>query len=450
MKKILVLGAGYSTPYLIDYLLEHAEENGWYVTLGDLDLDLARRRLKSHPRSTAVRFDVTDADMRDAHIAPADVVVNMLPPAYQMFVAVDCVKHRVHMVSASYEDIHLDDVNADASRHGVLILSECGFDPGIDHMSATEIVARIRSEGGVIRGFRSYGTGVPEPEFNANPLRYAITWNPRNVVMSGEQGATYLVDGHVKMVPFHEVFQRTWAVEVPGIGTMEAYPNRDSLYYKDLFGLRHADTMIRGTLRYPGWCETWLQLVRLGLPNETMRIPHIGGMTYRDLLEMFLPLHTGNGELKTRMGQFLGISPTGTIMQNLEWLGLFSDTPVASDVRTTTEALTRLVSQKLRLGANDRDMVAIVHDIEAEFEGDTPRRERITSTLVQYGTPNGTTAMAKAVGLPAAIAVQLILTGSLPITGCQLPTHPTIYTHILAELRRNGFEFTETRQPVSD
>ncbi|MCH7630156.1 MAG: saccharopine dehydrogenase, partial [Proteobacteria bacterium] len=258
-------------------------------------------------------------------------------------------------------------------------------------MTAMELIGKIRDEGGHVTALRSYGGGLPSPEFDANPLRYAITWNPRNIVMSGEEGATYVVDGRTKMVPWHEVFQRTWPVDINGLGTFEAYPNRDSLYYKELFGLHQARTAVRGTLRYPGWCETWLQIVRLGAPNEVMRFPTLNGMTYRDVLDMFLPAHAGEGELESRIAHYLDISPTGSIMQNLKWLGLFSDDLVPSGLHTVADVMKRLLVSKLRLGPNDRDMVIIHHDIEAEF--DDGRRERITSTLIEYGQPGGVTAM---------------------------------------------------------
>ena len=446
MKKILILGAGQSTPYLVTHLLEQAQERNWFVTLGDRNLSLARKRLARHPCSTAVHFDVTDAEMRAAHIRSADIVVNMLPPAYQVLVALDCVHYRAHLVSASYEDAGLRDINRDANRHGVLILSECGLDPGVDHMSAMEIIGSVREEGGKVVALRSYGGGLPAPEFEGNPLRYAITWNPRNIVMAGEEGATYVVDGRTKVVPWHEVFQRTWEVEIDGLGTMEAYPNRDSLYYKELFGLGSASTAIRGTLRYPGWCETWLQIVRLGVPNETMRFPNLNGMTYREVLEMFVPVHAGESELEGRVAQYLGISPTGKIMQNLKWLSLFSDDVVPRGMHTVAEVMKRLLVSKLQLGTNDRDMVIIHHVIDAKFADD--RRERIISTMIEYGEPGGMTGMSKMVGLPVGIATRLILSGELPITGCQIPTHPAVYTRVLAELREHGVTFAEMRHAI--
>ncbi len=448
MKKILVLGAGQSTAYLIRYLLEQAKQNDWFVTVGDVYEEMAVARVGGHPCGSAVRFDVNDAEMRSLYVKDADLVVNMLPPTYQHLVAWDCVNNSTHMVSASYEDIRMKDLDMDANRRGILILNETGLDPGIDNMSAMETIEKIRSRGGTVESFKLYGCGLPAPDADVNPLRYAITWNPRNIVMAGEWGATYLVDGKIKMLPYHEVFQRTWAVEVDGIGSMEAYPNRDSLYYRQLFGLDDAHTMIRGTMRYPGWCETWLQIVRLGLPNETMRIPKVDLLTYRDIIEMFLPDHLCNGRIEARVADFLKISPTGLIMENLKWLGLFSDEPVPAGAVTISEVMIHLLREKLVLPPGERDMIVIMLEIEARFHDDGDRGERITSTLVQFGEKDGATAMSKTVGLPAGIAAKLILLGEIPLTGCQLPTNPAVYKKVLAELRDLSVEFKETVREI--
>jgi saccharopine dehydrogenase-like NADP-dependent oxidoreductase len=272
MKQVLVLGAGRSAPFLVHRLLEMATESDWFVTIGDLDPAAAEALVAGHPRGAAIRFDVNDAAMRDARISQADVVINMLAPAFQHLVAWDCLSHGTHMLSVSYRDEAVRALDADAQRRGILILSELGLDPGIDHMSAMSLLDRIRDDRARVRAFRSYGSGVPAPGQEMNPLGYWVTWNPRNVVMSGAQGAQYMEDGRIRLVPHHRLFRQTWPVRVEGVGEMIAYPNRDSVAYGALFGLGEAETILRATLRWPGWCETWDAVVRLGLPNESLRI----------------------------------------------------------------------------------------------------------------------------------------------------------------------------------
>lgn len=450
MKQILVLGAGQSAPYMISYLLKESTKHNWFVTVGDLDQKMAKKSIKRHPNGDSIRFDVNDTEMRNTQIAKADVVINFLPPKFQYLIALSCISHGKHMITASYQDERMRDINMDAHRKGILILNEMGLDPGIDLMSAMSVIQKVRDKGGKITSFKSYGSGLPAPESVSNPLGYAITWNARNVVMAGELGAQYMYKNRIKILPYHEVFQRTWTVDLDGVGRMEAYPNRDSMQYRTLFGVDSAHTMIRGTLRYPGWSETWLQVVRLGLPNEAMHIPDICKYTYRELIEMFLPLHAPGADLEHGVANFLKINPTGKIMENLRWLGLFSEEKINCSEDTSAAVLTDLLRKKLTLPEKGRDMVAIVHELEAEYKSKNKKNEKIVSTFVEYGEPGGYTAIAKTVGLPAAIAAKLLLTGQIPISGCHIPTHPAVYVKVLKELEEQGFKFVEKSEPIKE
>ena len=444
MKRILVIGAGQSSTFLISYLLELAKERGWFVTVGDRDADLAAARVDGHRSGNAIRFDVNDATLRASQIDQADVVINLAPAAYGGLIAWECVGRGRHMISVSYRNQEVRDLHQDAHRAGVLLLCEMGLDPGIDHMSAMALIRRLRTDGGSVGAFRSYGSGIPAPDQAQNPLRYFITWNPRNVVMAGEHGAQYMENGNIKIVPFHQVFMHTWPVEVEGLGCLEAYANRDSLSYMRSFGLGEAHTMIRGTLRYPGWSETWAQIVRLGLPNERLRIPNLADRTYKEVVEMFLPLNISGPHIEQRIARFLHISPTGRIIENLRWLGLFDDKPTRCKGDTAAAMMVDLLQRKLPLESGQRDMVVLVHELEVDFPGQARPRELIRSTLVAKGDPGGHTAMAKTVGLPVGIAVKLLLSDELPLTGTQIPTHPLIYDPTLRELKAHGLEFTES------
>lgn len=448
MKKILVLGAGQSSPFLIKYLIESAEKNSWYVTVADMNYELALSRLNGSQFGNAVEFDVNDEKLRNTLIKNADIVVNFLAPQFQYLIAIDCLQHEKSVITASYENPRVAELHKDAMRKGILILNEMGLDPGIDHMSAMRIINKIRERKGEIHSFISYGSGIPAPDVNPNPLNYCITWNPRNVVMAGEAGAQYMELSKIKLLPHYEVFQRTWTVDVDGVGTLEAYPNRDSLIYLDVFNLKKLHTMIRGTLRYPGWSETWNQIVRLGIPNETLKIPELSKRTYAEFTEMFLPLNANGTKLSTRLANFLGISPTGKIMQNIKWLGLLDDRVIGGNPKTPADVMIKLMSEKMMLPKGGRDMVVLVHEIEAEFPNEK-KKEKIISTLVNYGEPNGLTAISKTVGLPAGIAAKLILNGEIPLTGCHIPTHPMIYNKVLPELENFGIKFTEKVEPFN-
>lgn len=443
MKNILILGAGKSSPYLISYLVQEAPQNDWFVTVGDLDRNLAASRLNGNPNANAIFFDVTDSDLRTTQIEKADVVINVLAPRFQHMIALACVRLGKHMISVSYQDRRIRELERDAQRKGVLILTEIGLDPGIDHMSAARLVHQVREKGGVVRNFQSYGGGLPALDSIDNPFKYVISWNPRNVVMAGENGAQYLEDGKIKIIPYHNVFQHTWTVDVPGLGTMEAYPNRDSLYYQSQYGFKDAHTVIRGTLRYPGWSETWFYIVRLGLTNENLTIPNLSERTYAELTEMFLPADTSSGDLEQRVANFLNISPTGHIMEKMRWLGLFSDEKIGYPVETASEVMIHLISNKLKLNDQGRDMVILQHKLEIEYPDEKNRKERIISTMIHYGERAGFSSMAKSVGLPAAIVAKLLLQDKLPLSGCHIPTNPAIYEPVMSELQENGFVFND-------
>jgi len=441
------MGAGQSSPYLIKYLLDNAEKHNWFVTVGDRDLKLAQSRVKNHPRGLALRMDINDSEMRKSQIQKADVVVNMLAPMFQEMVAIECVHNNTHMISVSYEGRRIRDLEMDAQRKGLLILTEIGLDPGIDHMAAAAMIDTIREKGGVVKSFESYGGGLPALDSLINPLKYVISWNPRNVVMAGESGAQYLRDGKIKIIPHHYVFLNSWNMEVDSLGTMEAYPNRDSLNYKCLYGFEKAETVIRGTLRYPGWSETWFQIVRLGLPNEEQSIPDLKNYTWAELTEMFLPLQANGSSIEERTANYLGLSPTGAIMSNLRWLGLFSNEKIGVDVETSTEAMTYLISKKLKLTPDARDMVVLVHRMMVEYPNSN-EKELYTASMIHNGERGGFTAMSKTVGLPAAIVAKLLLQNELPLTGCHIPTHPAIYQPVLKELKEHDIAFTEKVEKI--
>ncbi|VAX22163.1 Saccharopine dehydrogenase [NADP, L-glutamate-forming] [hydrothermal vent metagenome] len=426
----------------MSYMLVQADKYDWQVTVADYNYDAACSKVCSHPRGEAVQFDVNDENLRNSLIQKADIVLNFLAPPFQYLIALDCLTNSKSVISASYENSRVGLLNNDAKRKGILILNEMGLDPGIDHMSAMSLIQRIRDKGGYISSFVSYGSGVPAPEVKSNPLNYCITWNPRNVVMAGDVGALYMEQEQMKLLPYEQLFHRTWNVEIEDVGTFEAYPNRDSLVYQELFKLGKVKTMVRGTLRYPGWSETWAQIVKLGIPNEYLKIPNLDKMTYREFIEMFLPLNANGNNIEPRIANFLKISPTGRIMENFKWLGLFSDEVIGGNVQTAAEVMQKILIEKMPLPKGARDMVILAHEIVAEYPTQN-KREKYTSTLVDYGVPNGITAIAKTVGAPAGIAAKLILLGELKLTGTHIPTHPDIYQKVLKELEELNLKFVE-------
>lgn len=452
MKNILVLGAGFSTPYLIRHLLDRAESLDALVTVADMNRDAAALRVGDHPSGRAISLDVSDDASAD-EFRQADLVVCLIPPKLQPIVARRCVEHRAHMVSASYRSREIRDLEQAAKDAGVALMTEMGLDPGIDLMSAQRIIEDIQGRGGVVESFHSYGGGLPEAEFHGNPWRYCVTWNPRNVAMAGEAGAQFLREGEIRLQPWHEVFEQSWTVDVPGLGPMDAVSNRDAIAYREIHGIEHVHTLVRGTLRYPGFCRAWQLIVRLGLPNEQLYVPNLGERTWAEFLTMFLPPEVAGDDLRHRTANHLGLSKDDDRLDMLEWLGLFSHEQVAVEGRRPTDALVGLLSRKLPLPEGARDLVVLHHDFTARFgEQKTAQRERIQSTFICHGapqgTPDGTTAMARTVGLPAALGSELLLRGDLKRVGALSPTDPDVYGPVLAALDAEGLTFEESVQAL--
>lgn len=435
MSRILVLGAGLVARPLVQYLLDQPD---FHVTVASRTVEKARALIGDRPNGEALAFDIErEPERLDALVAGTDLAVSMLPYIHHLQVAQACLRHRRHLVTTSYVKDEMRALDGAAREAGVIFLNEIGLDPGIDHMSAMRVIDRVHAGGGQVVAFRSYCGGLPAPEANTNPFGYKFSWSPRGVLLAGRNDARYLEDGRVVEVPNRRLFATRHPVPVEGVGVLEAYPNRDSLPYIQLYGIPEARTMYRGTLRYPGWCETWQKFVELGLLDLTER-EDLAGMTYRQLLARLIG-RPQTPDLRRDLAVHLDLPEDSPVLDRFEWLGLLSDDPLPPQ-RTILDVLAARMQEKLQYAPGERDMVVLLHDFVAEYPD---RRERIRSWLVDFGIPHGDTAMARTVGLPAAIATRLILQGVIQLTGVHIPVLPEIYRPVLAELEERGIRVEE-------
>ena len=264
MYKLLVIGAGRSSGSLIEYLLNQSVAHNWQVTVADMDIRLAEEKLNKHPNGTAISFDIKNEEQRQAIIQTHDFVVSMLPAFMHGDVARDCVSFGKHLATASYVSADMKALDTEAKSKGLLLLNECGLDPGIDHASAMKLIDEIKQQGGKITSFKSYCGGLVAPESNDNPWGYKFSWNPRNVILAGQGTAQFLQNGELSFIPYNRLFTQTETVTVEGYGEFDAYANRDSVSYRDIYGLQGINTMLRGTLRQRGYCKAWSVFVKLG------------------------------------------------------------------------------------------------------------------------------------------------------------------------------------------
>jgi len=443
MKDLLIIGAGRSSTALINYILEQAKEYNFFVTVGDSDIELARNKIKDHPKARAIWIDASKVTDRRDIINRHDVVVSMLPPQMHLEVAQDCISLGKHMVTASYVSKQVYRLGDEARQRALVFMNELGLDPGIDHMSAMQRIDKIKSMGGKITAFHSYTGGLVSPEHDDNPWHYKFSWNPRNVVLAGQGTAQFLEDYKLKYIPYRRLFRQYRLVDILKMGTYEVYANRDSLLYRDAYGLKDIKTMFRGTIRHRGFCDAWNALVRIGLTDATFPIVDSHKLSYHDLMEAFLGISTHTGSVKDRMAKMIESEPDSEIMQKLEWLGLFSKRRIKIENATPALILENLLLEKWALKPDEKDMVIMQHVFEYELNR---KRKRLTSTLTMKGINGTETAMSRLVGLPLGIFVKLLMLGKISTTGVNIPIMPEVYEPIMAELETYGVKFEEREE----
>ncbi len=440
MKRILILGAGLVTRPHVEYLLNVPD---FHVTVASRTVSKAQALIGDHSNGAAVQLDVSDETRLRALIAQTDLAVSMLPYAHHPLVARYCVALKKHMVTTSYVSDAMQEMDGPARKASVLILNEIGVDPGIDHMSAMQVIHRAQKNGGQVISFKSNTGGLPAPEANTNPLGYKFSWSPRGVLLAGKNAARWRENGKEIYVPGDELFDHHWLLPIKGWGELECYPNRNSLPYLDIYTIPDAKTMFRGTLRYPGWCETVRQLVAAGWLNE--QVSDLAGLTFGQLTARLLGA-PGDNVRRATMTR-LGLQEGSHVLENFEWLGLFSDEPLPIVKGSPLDALVARMLAKMQYTAGERDMLVMQHEFIVQYPH---RREKITATMIDYGIPHGDTSMSRTVGLPAAIAARMILQGQLTLTGVHRPMMPEIYEPILAELAELGIGFTEKIEPLTN
>ena len=444
-RNVLIVGAGKSTAYLLDYFLQHAAAEKLKVTVADLMADQLPQRIKTHPACEVITLDVLSDKERRSVLKKADIVISMLPTRFHIKVAEDCVAFKKHLVTASYISEEIRSLDKRVKENDLVFLNEIGLDPGIDHMSAMQVINRIRAKGGKMLLFESFTGGLVAPESDDNLWNYKFSWNPRNVVLAGQGGAAkFIQEGTYKYIPYHKLFRRTEFMEIEGYGTFEAYANRDSLNYRKAYGLEDVLTLYRGTMRRLGFSKAWNMFVQLGMTDDSYTIENSYGMSYRDYTNLFLPYSpTDSVELKLR--HYLKIDQDDIMWLKLVELDLFNpNKTVLLKNATPAQMLQKILEDSWTMAHDDKDMIVMYHKFGYELKG---KQKQLDSNMVVIGENRTHTAMAKTVGLPVAMAALLILNKKITTPGVQIPIESEVYTPILKQLVDHGVIFHEYQVP---
>jgi saccharopine dehydrogenase-like NADP-dependent oxidoreductase len=439
MKTILILGAGLSSNMLIRYFIERAAELKIKIRIGDKSHATAAAKTENCSHCSAFEFDIYNDIQCNKEVAKADLVISMLPARMHPLVAKACIRHGRNMITASYTGSEIKALDFEARKKGIVIMNECGVDPGIDHMSAMQMINRIAAKGYELIAFESSTGGLVAPGFENNPWQYKFTWNPRNVVLAGQDGARFLHNGKFKYIPYHKLFNRTEIIHVPGLGEFEVYGNRDSLTYRNTYGLHHLETMFRGTIRRPGFCEAWNTFVQLGATDDSYVMEDTENMTCREFINSFMAYRV-DIPVEEKLSLYLGIPLNSAMMGRLQWLGIFDDTKIGIPGLTPAKVLQTILEKKWSLESGDKDMIVMQHQFDY-MDGEL--RKKIFSTMTYIGKDPYNTAMAATVGLPVAITARMILEGKINLKGIQLPVIPEVYEPVLKALEQHGIRFVE-------
>lgn len=445
MKQILIFGAGKSTSYLIPYLLKKSTDTELSITIADIRLEHAQTACDGHQKCRAVKLDIFNEEERFAAIEDHDLIISMLPARLHINIARDCLKAGKNMVTASYVSKEMEALHEEVKEKGLLFLNEIGVDPGIDHMSAMQVIDNIRDKGGKMLMFESFTGGLVAPESDNNLWNYKFTWNPRNVVVAGQGGvAKFIQEGKYKYIPYHKLFRRTEFLDIEGYGRFEGYANRDSLKYREVYGLNDILTLYRGTMRRVGFSRAWNMFVQLGMTDDSFELEGSEDMTYREFVNSFLPYSpTDSIELKLR--HYLKIDQDDIMWEKLVDLDLFSsEKKIGFPGATPAQALQKILEEKWSLDPEDKDMIVMYHKFGYELDG---IKQQLDAHMVVTGTDQRYTAMSKTVGLPVGMAAINILNGNFDLTGVRIPIHKQIYEPILKELEEYDILFREYKKP---
>lgn len=439
METILVAGAGKSSIYLIQYLLSKAPKYKWKVIVADGDLKAISEKINGSSYAEAAVIDITNAAQREPLVKRADLVVSLMPPTLHIHLAKDCLKYKKHIITSSYISDEMKELDGPAKDAGLMFMCEMGLDPGIDHMTINRIIHSIHRVAGSITCIKSYCGGLVAPSSDNNPWHYKFTWNPKNVITAGFGGAKYLQAGREVDVPYEKIFDNNKKIKVDDLGMLAYYPNRDSLHYLTLYDVPDVKTFMRATLRYPSFCKGWQALISLGLTAQNDAVDS-KGLTYASWLRKKTN-YRNTVSLPEHVAQKLDVSKEDKVMSMLQWLGLFDEKPVKAGKITSADILLDLLQAKWDMAPADKDMVAMLHEIEYIHKD---RKIKMTSTMTLEGENREHSAMAKTVGLPMAILACLALTKKVTLPhGVLMPNMPSIYRPVLNELTHHGITFKE-------
>ncbi|XP_036616026.1 alpha-aminoadipic semialdehyde synthase, mitochondrial [Trichosurus vulpecula] len=434
-KKVLLLGTGYVSEPVLEYL---SRDGSIEITVGS-DMKNQLEHLAKKYNFNPIVLDVSKHEERLASmVKKQDLVISLLPYVLHPIVAKACIAGRVNMVTASYITPAIKELEKSVDDAGITIIGELGLDPGLDHMLAMETIDRAKEVGATIESYVSFCGGLPAPEHSDNPLRYKFSWSPVGVLMNILQPARYLLNGEVIEAGGASFLDYVTPMDYfPGLN-LEGYPNRDSTKYAEIYDIPSVHTLLRGSLRYKGYAKALNGFVKLGLINRDVHPalrPEASPITWKELLCELVGISPSSTHDVLKEAIYKKLDGDDTQLQAVEWFGLLGDEQVPR-AGSLVDAFSNHLVMKLSYGPGERDMIVMRDSFGIRHP--SGHLEHKTIDLVVYGEVSGFSAMAKTVGLPAAMAAKMILDGEIKAKGLIGPFTKEIYGPILERIKAEG------------
>lgn len=436
MKNILLLITSDRFAYpLIDYIQSEAKIYGWKLTVGSLYDPVLLEDLQRETADVPL-LHIKDEKQCEKEIRRSDLVMAILSDVMLLTVADMCIRHSRRLISPARLTRQLYSKKSQAEENDALILVECGFTPGLDHLTAKKMIDHIHAKGGHIATFKTYSGSLLAGSDADNPWAFKLT-HPANELFSVARGNNrYLINGYPLHVPADQVFARAEDVDIPGMSNVVVIPDEDSLYCQRMYGLQEAGTVMKGRVLTKGFQSIWALLVRLGLTNTTTRIDMLDHRSFRAFLRSLLPWSPSESleDLLKRTS-----AATDTHIEQLRWLGLLDDTWLDGTQDITPAMLLQyLIEHKLAMEPDDRDCIVIHHEMEYTLNGS---HYNFRATLLNEGEDEQHSALARAIGLTMGAAAKAVMIGNIKIRGMHTPIRKEIYDPVLNELEDLGIAF---------
>ncbi|KAH7919203.1 hypothetical protein BV22DRAFT_1023405 [Leucogyrophana mollusca] len=452
-KKVLMLGSGMVAGPAVDQICKRTDVELIVASNSRYEADELTR---AHANASSALVDVADLEKISGLISESDVVISLLPVPFHPSVAELCIRHSKHLVTASYISPAMRALHERAESANVLLLNEIGLDPGVDHCSALSLLSKLKAENKRVTSFTSFCGGLPAPESADVPLGYKFSWSPRGVLNAALNSARFKLDGKTMEISGENLLKHYFPeVPVSSVLKFEGVANRDSLPYADTYSLGRMEdlnTVLRGTLRYPGFTGLMNSFKTIGLLDATVT-SLIQPKSWSDLGRMALEKRLGSHVAKesrsfrSALHTVMTVDQAEGVVKALAWLTnplkTGSTLPALPDKPTfPIELFTSLLAHRLNYTAGERDLVVLAHEMVTQSVSSSIT-EVHTSSLVAYGTSTAS-AMSRCVGLPVAFAALKVLDGEVSVRGVQGPTDRHLYEAVLDGLQEAGLEMKET------